>query len=295
MASVTLEDLRVFAAVCATGSLSAVAREQSCSQSAVSQHVKRLERELGLPLVTRGSRGVVPTHAGRVLWEAATTGIAGIDAATRRLRELATGDTGEVRITTGATSVRHFMGAGIVAFRERFPRVRLEFRTRTSSRDCLAAVLADESELALVTFGDPVPGIERRPLLTLPWALAVSAEDPVAARATIEPGELADLADIGLPGNSTARAQLDAAVGTANRANTSVADWDTAVLLAELGAGRMVVPVMPAWTTARHPALRLVPIPALPPLSAGWACRSWKALSPIAVAFADTVAAALDR
>lgn len=60
----TLEDLRVFVAVCRAGSLSAVARELACTQSAVSQHVKRLEREAGVSLLERRPRGVVPTYAG---------------------------------------------------------------------------------------------------------------------------------------------------------------------------------------------------------------------------------------
>ncbi|CAM5452536.1 hypothetical protein SPURM210S_06573 [Streptomyces purpurascens] len=57
-----LEDLRVFVAVCRAGSLSAVARELDCTQSAVSQHVRRLAREAGVSLLERQPRGVVPTH-----------------------------------------------------------------------------------------------------------------------------------------------------------------------------------------------------------------------------------------
>jgi DNA-binding MarR family transcriptional regulator len=45
---VTLDDLRVFTIVYETGNLSAVARDLSRTQSAVSQHIKRLERETGL-------------------------------------------------------------------------------------------------------------------------------------------------------------------------------------------------------------------------------------------------------
>ena len=41
----TLDDLRVFITVYETGNLSAVARTLSCTQSAVSQHIKRLEKE----------------------------------------------------------------------------------------------------------------------------------------------------------------------------------------------------------------------------------------------------------
>lgn len=74
----TLDDLRVFVAVCRAGSLSAVARDLSCTQSAVSQHVKRLERETGVQLLERHPRGVAPTSAGQILRAAAADGIAGL-------------------------------------------------------------------------------------------------------------------------------------------------------------------------------------------------------------------------
>ncbi len=46
------------------GSFSAAAHALSLTQSAVSQHVAALEREVGLPLVERGMRPVELTEAG---------------------------------------------------------------------------------------------------------------------------------------------------------------------------------------------------------------------------------------
>ncbi|GAA4553746.1 LysR family transcriptional regulator [Amycolatopsis samaneae] len=292
----TLEDLRVFIAVCERGSLSAVARDLSRSQPAVSQHIKRLEREAGLALVERRPRGVVPTQAGRLLYDAARDGLNGIDSAVRRLRDLAEGTAGEVRVTTGATTVRHFLANGVLAFRKRFPEVRPEFRTRISSRACLAALLADEADLALITIGDPVRGIEQRPFIELPWSLAVSADDPLARREHLDPAELEGIPHIRLPENSTAQTQLDAHLAEHRVERTTAvgaADWDTVVLLAELGVGRAIVPTLPGWHPSRHPRLRLVPIPGLPPLSAGWGVRRWETLPPFARAFAETIAANL--
>ncbi|TWV52735.1 LysR family transcriptional regulator, partial [Streptomyces misionensis] len=241
----TLDDLRVFVAVCRAGSLSAVARELDRTQSAVSQHVKRLERETGVSLLERQPRGVVPTEAGRVLRDAAADGIAGLDLALRRLGDLANGDSGAVRVTTGGTTVRHFMSEAIVAFRRRHPRVSLEFQTETSSRSCFDALVADRLDLAWVTIGGPVRGIEQRTVVELPWVLAVHADDPLAARTRIDVADLAGISLIRLPHNSTSGTRLDAAfaeLGIRGSSDTSVADWDTALLLAELGLGHAVVP-----------------------------------------------------
>lgn len=294
----TLDDLRVFVAVCRAGSLSAVARDLGRTQSAVSQHVKRLEREMGVALLERHTRGVVPTQAGRVLQAAAAHGIAGLDLAVRSIQESVRGDVGSVRVTTGATTLRHFMSEAVVAFHRRYPRASLEFQTESSSRRCFDALVADDLDLAWVTIGDRVRGIEQRPVVDLPWVLAVRADDPLAARPRIEVADLADIRHIRLPARSTSRAHLDAAfagLGVPHRSDTSVADWDTAILLAELGLGHAVVPALPGRFTDGGDALRFVPIPALPPLSVGWAVRSWDALTPLARAFADTVRRTCER
>lgn len=291
----TLDDLRVFVSVCRAGSLSAVARDLSCTQSAVSQHVKRLERETGMSLLERQPRGVVPTAAGRILCDAAGDSITGLDLALRRLGDLVNGGSGSVRITTGGTTVRHFMAEAIVSFRRRYPKVSLEFRTETSSRGCFDALLAGNLDLAWVTLGLPVRGIEQRPVVDLPWVLALHSDDPLASRSRIEAEDLTGIRLVRLPPNSASGTQLDtffAELGIRTGSDTSVADWDTALLLAELGLGHAVVPAVPGLPTpADDSPLRLIPVPALPPLSVGWAARRWDALSPLARNFADTVAA----
>ncbi|MFD2689357.1 LysR family transcriptional regulator [Streptomyces phyllanthi] len=290
----TLDDLRVFVAVCRAGSLSAVARELGCTQSAVSQHVRRLEREVGVGLVERQARGVVPTPAGRVLEQAASEGITGLDLALRRLAEIVRGGAGAVRIATGGTTVRHFMAEAIVDFRKRYPRANLEFQTESSSRSCCEALADTSLDLAWVTLGSPVRGVEQRGVVELPWVLAVRADDELAGREWIEARELVGLRLVGLPGNCTSWAHLKAAYRElgipGDSSGTSVADWDTAVLLAGLGVGHAVVPALPGWKGPGHPGLRFVPVPELPPLTVGWAVRRWDALSPLAREFAETVA-----
>ncbi|MFE7095593.1 LysR family transcriptional regulator [Streptomyces erythrochromogenes] len=290
----TLDDLRVFVAVCRAGSLSAVARDLGCTQSAVSQHVRRLEKQTGTGLLERHARGVVPTEAGRILQAAAADGIAGLDGALRRVADLVRGGGGTVRVTTGATTVRHFMSEAVVSFRRSHPGVSLEFQTENSSRSCFDALAAGDLDLAWITIGAPVRGIEQRPVMELPWVLAVGADDPLAGRARLAPADLADVRHIRLPENSASRAHLDAALAESGihvRSDTSVADWDTALLLTELGLGHAVVPALPGWQVPGSDGpLRLVPIPALPPLAVGWAVRRWAALAPPALVFADEVA-----
>jgi len=292
--TVTLEDLRVFVTVYQAGNLSAAARTLSCTQSAVSQHVKRLEQETGLPLIERQPRGVRPTQAGRVLYQAALAGIASLDAALRQLDELRHGRGGTVSVTTGGVTVRYFMASAIVAFRRRHPDVALEFRSAYSSRRCVELLQEGQIDLAWITLGESLPRIEQRRVLGLPWVLAVHADDPLAARDSIDPGDLAGVRYLASPEGSNSRQRLEenfARLGITAPVPTGVADWDTAALLAELGIGHAILPALPRLTDPSAGPLRAIPIPALDPLTVGWAARQWDLLSPLAAEFAELVAA----
>ncbi|MFI1912261.1 LysR family transcriptional regulator [Nocardia sp. NPDC020380] len=288
----TFDDLRVFLAVCQAGNLSAVARDLSCTQPAVSQHVKRLEQATGVRLLERRPDGVTPTPEGLLLYAAASDGISGLDLALRRLGEFARGEAGSVRLHTGATTIRHFMADAIIEFRGQFPRASLDFRTTVSSRQSFDAVLEGSVDLAWVTINGTVPGVELRPVVELPWVLAVRDDDPLAHRSAIGPEDLTGIRHIRLPEHAASRRHLDTALtrlGIHLTSETGVTDWNTAVLLAELGIGHAVVPALRYNSAATGGRLRYLALPFVSPLPVGWAVRRWDALTPLARAFADLV------
>jgi len=289
----TLDDLRVFIRVYETGNLSAVARTLRCTQSAVSQHIKRLEKETGLVLIERQPRGVAPTQAGRILYQAALGGIASLDAAFRQLGEVRDGRGGTVSVTTGGVSVRHFMAGAITAFRRRHPHVTLEFRAAYSTRQCIELLHGGRMDLAWITLGPPQPGIQQRPVIELPWVLITHADDALAAQDSIAPGDLATIRYIAYPESSASRHQLEERfirLGISPPVPVGLADWDTAILLAELGIGHAIVPALPRLAALSSNPVRTIPIPALDPLIVGWAVRQWNVLSPLATEFAELVA-----
>jgi DNA-binding transcriptional LysR family regulator len=62
-----LDDLSVFLAVCETGGFRAAAKRLGLSPSTVSEKIVQLETRLRVPLLTRTTRSVMPTEAGRTL------------------------------------------------------------------------------------------------------------------------------------------------------------------------------------------------------------------------------------
>ncbi|ERK69597.1 transcriptional regulator, LysR family, partial [Leifsonia aquatica ATCC 14665] len=65
--------LRVVRAIADEGSITRAADALGYSQPAISQHLRRLEARIGLPVVSRAGRGVRLTEAGRVLARHALT------------------------------------------------------------------------------------------------------------------------------------------------------------------------------------------------------------------------------
>lgn len=66
-----LRQLRYFAAIIETGNLTRAADRLHVAQTALGMQLRQLEEDIGITLVTRHSRGVEPTKAGRILYERA--------------------------------------------------------------------------------------------------------------------------------------------------------------------------------------------------------------------------------
>ena len=288
----SLEDLRIFAAVCEVGSLSGVARAESCTQSAVSQHVKRLEREFDIALIERGRSGVSPTTAGKVLYQAAIDSLGTLATARRRLTELRDGEAGALRITTGGTTLRHFMVEALAQVRATHPGIAVEFRSATSTADCLEELHADRADLAFVTLGTPPPGLQQRPVVRSRWVLVVTDDDPLAQRPAIGARHLRQIRYVAMPSSSRSRQMLEAQLadrGIQLTPITTVDDWDTAIRLVEVGLGHALVPALWVHDLGRHPHLRCVPVTPADTVIFGWVARRWDSLNRLAVTFVAEV------
>src|SRR5882724_1595560 len=95
-----LAALEIFVRVVDTGSFSAVARNQRIGQPAVSKAVVQFEEWLGVSLLMRSTRSVVPTEAGRIFYERAKRTIEEAQEAVLAARGSASGLSGKLRVST---------------------------------------------------------------------------------------------------------------------------------------------------------------------------------------------------
>jgi DNA-binding transcriptional LysR family regulator len=121
-----LAALEIFVRVVDTGSFSAVARHQSIGQPAVSKAVVQLEEWLGVSLLMRSTRSVVPTEAGRIFYERAKRTIEEADEAVVAARGSASGLLGKLRVSTSVCFGRLHVIPNLSAFLAEHPDLDIE-------------------------------------------------------------------------------------------------------------------------------------------------------------------------
>ncbi|MDQ0730668.1 LysR family transcriptional regulator [Arthrobacter sp. B1I2] len=111
------------------GSITAAAELKMYSPSAVSQQLRKLEQEVGQPLLNRRSRGVVPTEAGQMLAGHARKIVRQMQAAQSDLNQLAGLNRGSLTVGTFPTLAGSFLPLVIRAFKKRYPAISLSLRS----------------------------------------------------------------------------------------------------------------------------------------------------------------------
>lgn len=286
----TLDDLRTYALVCARGSLSAAARELGCTQPAVSQHVRRLEDQAGIPLLERSRRGVTPTAAGRVLARAVQEGLGALEDGFLALDRLREGRIGSLTIATGGTTVRHFLREAARSFLSRHQGLTLHFEPVASSSACFEALRSHRAELAFVTCLDPPRGLEQRAVIEMQSMLIVPSHDPLARKRRLDVRQLAGIRYISLSESTSSARQLQHLLAQQSAMPEVVAtvdDFDTAHLFVELGLGHSIVPAVHAHSFVREKRVAAIPIRGAA-FRVGWAARRFSRLSPAARSFLDS-------
>jgi molybdate transport repressor ModE-like protein len=188
--------LRILREVAAHGSFSAAAEALYLSQSAVSQQIATLEREVGMKLLERTREGTRPTDAGRVLVDHADAAIARLEEAEHDLAALAGLEGGELRMASFPSASVTVLTPAPSTFRHNHPKVSLTV-TEAEPEDSLRMLKAADIDIGIV-FDYPLLAepeerdIERVLLLTESMHLAVPADHPLAKSAKVK---LADLAD----------------------------------------------------------------------------------------------------
>jgi DNA-binding transcriptional LysR family regulator len=148
-----LRHLETLLAIAEEGSFTAAADALATVQSNVSDQVRQLETELGVPLLVRSRRGAEPTEFGLLVLDRARRIDRELEAMRADIALLQGLDAGYARLGVVGTASRWLVPALVADLRERAPGVRLRVNEGASER--LFAELVD-GELAQAVVTEPV-------------------------------------------------------------------------------------------------------------------------------------------
>jgi DNA-binding transcriptional LysR family regulator len=187
---IELRLLRYFVAVAEELHVGNAAARLYISQPALSQQLRSLEEQVGLPLLVRHPRGVSLTEAGEALLAEAREVLGRADRLDATLDELRRGATAALRVGLPPGLPPALLPELLAALRDREPGARIEVVEQTTPEQ-LDALRAGSLDLGLVR--EPVGDdrLARRTLLVEPLGVSLPEGHPLATRPALALAELA--------------------------------------------------------------------------------------------------------
>ncbi|MFQ6553604.1 LysR family transcriptional regulator [Aestuariibius insulae] len=164
----SLASLRAFDGAARTGSLSEAARSLNVTHAAISQHLRALEAEFGVPLLDRTGKGVIPTAAGQILGSALADGFDRIAAGIEALRGEIAGR--PLTVATTPTFAENWLMPRLGSFWAAHPEV--EIALKPANR--LADIAGGEADLAIRYGSGAWPGLQAEKLAPATFVVVAS-------------------------------------------------------------------------------------------------------------------------
>lgn len=120
-----LQQLRYFLAVAESGHVTRSAEKLHISQPSLSQSIKRLEAELGVPLFVSRGRNIVLSEYGKFLQEKLTPLLQRLDALPEQMHEMADSQHTTIRLHVTAASL--MVSEAIIEYRHRHEHINFQF------------------------------------------------------------------------------------------------------------------------------------------------------------------------
>lgn len=188
-----IRDLKYISAVVRTRNFGRAAQDLGVTQPAVTKAVQRLEREFDTLLLSRTSKGVVPTDAGLALLKRVRQIEEAVETTQREMSDLAKGSAGHVRIGAGSAMLAQMLPQACSTLLNSLPGI--TFRIVGDMNDNLFKALRN-GDLDLVVSGLPLVApddLVQQPLLKDELTIATRETHPLSQRRNCSFEDLARL------------------------------------------------------------------------------------------------------
>lgn len=177
--------LRALRSVAALGTLARAADELGFTASAVSQQIKRLERQIGVPVLAPAGRGVVLTPAGQAIVDSALEVFQALERCAEAAQSVSSGaPRGVLNVVAFSTAVRGLLAPTMLRLSTLCPDLRVHI-TEQDPDQALHSVDAGTADLALVHDADGLrtplpPSLTQRHVHTDVGDVVVNRTHPLA-------------------------------------------------------------------------------------------------------------------
>lgn len=263
-----VRQLKVLIAIADSGSLTAAATKVGLSQPAITRMIQRMEKDVGAPILSRGSTGARLTEQGQKLLAFAQRTVAAYDTLVAELAAPAAGMTGKLRIISSTTPGEYLVPELISSFNRVHPHVTVEVFV-TDSGAVLEELLDRRWDLGFVGRRVENRALAYRPVAWDEIVLAVPARHRFARTGVVSMEALADQTFIEREdGSGTRLSVLDAF----KRLGREVPPWRVAMVLGStqavvsavdsaLGIGFVTARALERYPQNRVTAVRIAETP----------------------------------
>jgi DNA-binding transcriptional LysR family regulator len=259
-----IRHLDALLAITEAGSFSAAAEVLHTVQSNVSEQIRQLERELGVPVLVRGRRGATPTEFGRVVLERARRVRGELEAMRVDLSLLQGLEAGHASLGVVGTASRWLVPALVEDLGQRAPGVSLRINEGASER-LAAEVVSQEVTMAVVT--EPI--IDARLSVEHLLEEELVGLVPAGSRLPDPPVPFTAMAALSLilpPSGNPFRLEIDEVAAGHGLALTVPVEVEGVRLIADLVAAGHGASILPQTAVPPGlPGLRTVAIDGMPP------------------------------
>jgi DNA-binding transcriptional LysR family regulator len=230
------------------------AEELNVAQPSVSQQIRKLEAELGVPLFHRMKRRVALTEAGALFLPRARAILQQLDEARAEVQELSGMRKGTLSVGATPSVGTHLIPTAIAAFSRQQPGIALTLH-EGGSRTLVKLLQEGELDLAVVIQPIRNPALHTIPLMKEELLLATPRDHPLAQRESVDLAELRDEPFVMLrEGAYDLRDQVVAAcrrVGFTPRVTLDGGEMDSVPRFVAAGMGVTILPAIVLRDLAR--------------------------------------------
>ncbi|WP_207002759.1 LysR substrate-binding domain-containing protein [Trinickia mobilis] len=193
---INLRQIEVFRAIMVAGSISGAAKLLYVSQPAISRMISHTESRLGLKLFERIKGRLYPTPEARRLFVEVNAVHQGLQRVNDVANELVEKNTGALQLVVSPSLGQTLIPTAIARFRSRFPKVRVNIVTQTSTQ-LVQMLLTRQAEVGVAMFSLDHPNIEQKSIYEDHLVAVLPQDHPLASRPSLHVRDLENVDLIG--------------------------------------------------------------------------------------------------